>query len=146
MTDHVGFKHKPLMGLAVFLPDVATELADNQDGIAFTHALRYVLGQRTEAGHLKPCRIAVAPTVLDFDARRTRQPERRHRSVATAFDLSSGVARDLYLCLHRPSFRSLTMRLRHQVAGAAANRPVGSKSVDDTSSCFAACGNKRVSR
>src|SRR5512133_2331861 len=89
------------MGLAVFLPDVGTELADNQDGIALAHALRYVLGQRTEAGHLNPCRVAVAPAALGLDARRTRQPERRHRSVATAFDLSSGVARDVYLCIHR---------------------------------------------
>src|SRR4029453_1985213 len=93
------------MGLAVFLPDVGTELADNQNGIAVAHALCYVLGQRTEAAPLKPCRIAGAPTVLGLDAWRTRQPERRHRSVATAFDLSSGVARDVYLCPHPPSFR-----------------------------------------
>src|SRR5512133_3590870 len=35
------------------------------------------------------------------------------------------------------SFRCLIMRLRHQDAGAAPNRPVGSKSVDDASTCFA---------
>jgi hypothetical protein len=54
-----------------------------------------------QAGNLDPRRVAVSPATLGSDARRTCQPERRDRSVASAFYLGPGVARDVYLSSHR---------------------------------------------
>ncbi len=89
------------MGLAVPLPDVGPQLSDNHDWIAFAYALRYVLCQGAKAGDLDPGRVAVAPSALRSDARCTCQPERRHGSAAADLNLGSGIAGDVYLCLHR---------------------------------------------
>ena len=131
MTDHVGLEHQALVGLAVLLPDIGSQLADNHHRIALAYARGHVLGQQTETAHLDPGGVAVTPSALGPDARRAGQPERRNGSVATDLYLGSGVARDVYECLHRLVLSLLTMRLRHQDVDATSDHAVGTKSVDE---------------
>src|SRR4029434_72129 len=101
MTDQVSLERKALVSLAVLLPDIGAQLADNHHWIALPYARRYVLGQQTETAHLDQGSVAVTPAALGPDPRRARQPECGHGSVATDLDLGSGVARYVYQCLHR---------------------------------------------
>jgi hypothetical protein len=121
------------VGLAILLPNVGAQLADNHDWIALAYARGYVLGQQTEAAHLDPGGVAVSPAAFGSDPWRTSQPERRHGSVASDFHLGSGIARDMYQCFHRLVLSLPEMRLRHQDVDGTSDRAVDAKSVDGAS-------------
>src|SRR4029453_12035355 len=101
MTDHVRLERQALMSLAVLLPDIGPKLADNHHRVALPYARGHVLGQKAETAHLDPGGVAVTPAALGPDPRRSGQPECRDGSIATDLHVGSGVARDMYKCLHR---------------------------------------------
>ena len=82
MPDHVSLKRQPLMRLAVLLPDVGPQPADNDHRVALTDARGHVVRQPAETAHLDPGRVAVTPPAFRPDPRRAGQPERRHCPIA----------------------------------------------------------------
>ena len=100
VADRLGFEHQAIVGLAVLLPDVGPQPADDHHRVSLADAARHVLGKGAETAHLDPGGVSVPPLALGPHPRRTREPELRDRPVRLGLYLGAGIAGDVYDGLH----------------------------------------------